>query len=65
MKLLATAALWLLQLLRPASPQAVLLNEVLVNPDADGEGEWAELYNSGSFAADLTGISHRRSCHFC
>eukprot|EP01051_Picozoa_sp_SAG22_P005678 SAG22_NODE_344_length_11914_cov_6.665679_6_plen_347_part_00 len=46
----------LLGLLPAALPQqTVLLNEVLVNPDADGEGEWVELFNNGTTAADLSG----------
>ena len=72
-------ALQLLQLLLQApapvwsGSTGVLLNEVLPNPDAAGEGEWAELYNAGTATADLSGwvvsdnrgaASRRRDCPF-
>eukprot|EP01052_Picozoa_sp_SAG31_P031453 SAG31_NODE_3334_length_4394_cov_2.169034_1_plen_69_part_00 len=37
------------------SSQQVLLNEVLVNPDGEGEGEWVELFNNGTTAVNLSG----------
>lgn len=51
--------LWIIILLWPASAKAqVLINEFLPNPDdSRDEGEWIELYNSGSDEVSLDGWS--------